>query len=105
MNLLAVRTWLRYGPTLREHIAVSIYLYICFAALQLYKAAILRGHNIEYRPYGLAVCKAVLLAKFILIGRRLWVGGHFGSTLINKIIYNSVVFLFCRHAFSHRSCD
>jgi hypothetical protein len=103
MNLLAVRSWFRYGPAirwgsnytmLREYIALSIYLYVCFAALLLYKAAILRGHDIEYAPYGLAVCKALLLAKFILIGRKLSIGGHFGSTLIHKIIYSSVVFLF-----------
>jgi hypothetical protein len=94
MNLLAVRSWLRYGPMLREYIALSTYLYICFAALLLYKAAILRGHNIEYAPYGLAACKALLLAKFILIGRKLGIGDHFGSTLIHKIIFTSVLFVF-----------
>jgi hypothetical protein len=103
MNLLAVRSWFRYGPpigwganytVLREYIALSLYLYVCFAALLLYKAAILRGHHIEYAPYGLAVCKALLLAKFIVIGRKLGIGRHFGSTLIHKIIHNSVVFLF-----------
>jgi hypothetical protein len=78
---------------LREYIALSVYLYVCFAALLLYKAAVLRGHHIEYAPYGLAVCKALLLAKFILIGRKLRIAGTLGSTLVHKIIYTSVVFL------------
>ena len=105
MNKLAtaVRSLLRYKPAiawrpntrlLREYVALSIYLYVCFAALLLFKAVILRGHAIVYAPYALALGKALLLAKFILIGRKLGIGWPFASsTLIHKIMYNSMVFL------------
>jgi len=84
----------RLGHELREYLATSAYLYVCFAALLLYKAAILRGHGIDYAPYGLAAGKALLLAKFMLIGRTLGVGAQRGSgTLLHAIIHKSVLFL------------
>ena len=84
----------RFGHGLREYLATSVYLYICFAALLLYKTAILRGHGIDYAPYGLAAGKALLLAKFMLIGRELGLGAHSrGGTLLRAILYKSVLFL------------
>jgi len=105
MNILAtaVRSLLRYKPTiawrpntklLREFVALAIYLYVCFVALLLFKAVVLRGQAIVYAPYALALGKALLLAKFIIVGRKLGIGWPFASsTLVHKIIYNSMVFL------------
>jgi hypothetical protein len=84
----------RLDHTLREYIATFAYLYVCFGALLLYKAAILRGYGVDYAPYGLAAGKALLLAKFMLIGRKLRIGAHSSSgTLMHAIIYKSVLFL------------
>lgn len=84
----------RFGHGLREFLATSAYLYVCFAALLLYKTAILRGHGIGYAPYGLAAGKALLLAKFMLIGRELGLGTHSrGGTPLHAILTKSVLFL------------
>lgn len=50
-----------------EYIVISAYLYICFGALILYKASVLGAHGIEYEAFGLALVKALVLGKFILI--------------------------------------
>lgn len=84
----------RFSHGLREFLATSAYLYVCFAALLLYKTAILRGHGIDYTPYGLAAGKALLLAKFMLIGSELGIGTHSrGGTLLRATFYKSALFL------------
>lgn len=55
---------------LRQYAVISAYLYVCFGALLLYKTAILNGQGISYAPYGIAAIKALILGKFILLGRR-----------------------------------
>jgi len=47
---------------------VTFYLYACFGAIIIYKAAVLQSYNIEFAPWGLAVVKAQVIAKFIEIG-------------------------------------
>ena len=82
----------RLGHELREYVAIAAYLYVCFAALLIFKAATLRGHGIGYAPYGLAAGKALLLAKFMLVGHKLRIEA--GSvTLMHLIVYKSVLFL------------
>ena len=84
----------RLSHNLREYIAISSYLYVCFAALLLFKAATLRAHGIDYAPYGLAAAKSLILSIFILIGHKLRIGAGSGSaTLLRVIIYKSVLFL------------
>lgn len=53
---------------LRKYLVVSAYLYICFAALQLYKTALLQDVGVHYVPLGVAVVKALIVGKFLLIG-------------------------------------
>ncbi len=84
----------RLGQELPEYLATSVYLYVCFGALLLYKTAILRGHGIDYAPYGLAAGKALILAKFMLIGSKLGIGTHSrGGTPLHAILSKSVLFL------------
>jgi hypothetical protein len=53
---------------LREYALLSAYLYVCFGALILYKMAILGEVGVSYTLAGLAAIKALILAKFILLG-------------------------------------
>ena len=53
---------------LRKYLVVSAYLFICFGVLQLYKAALLQGAGVHYLPLGVAVVKALIIGKFLLIG-------------------------------------
>ena len=59
---------------LREYALLSLYLFICFGALILYKAAILGEEGISYLPSGLAAIKALILAKFIMLGQMIRLG-------------------------------
>src|ERR1700730_2509774 len=50
-----------------EYLSVSAYLFVCFSALLFYKSAILRSEGIEFTVFGLALVKALILGKFILV--------------------------------------
>jgi len=84
----------RAGHELKEYAAISLYLYFCFGVVLLYKASVLRGYGIDYSPYGFAAIKALILAKFMLIGHTAKIGQRYGQKpLIYPILYKSLVFL------------
>jgi hypothetical protein len=79
-----------------EYLGISAYLYLCLGSVLLYKAAILRGHGIEYAVFGVAMVKALILGKFLLVLHGLKVGerGGNGSRLWVSIISKSLLFAF-----------
>jgi hypothetical protein len=85
----------RLGHELFEYSMISTYLFVCFGALLFYKAAILRSDGIEFAPFGIAVIKALVLGKFVLILHALKVGERKGgpAVLLLDIFKKSVVFL------------
>jgi hypothetical protein len=56
---------------LRKFCFLAIYLWICFGAIVFLKAAILQAEGVAYLPLGFAAIKAVVAAKFVLIGEML----------------------------------
>jgi hypothetical protein len=58
-----------------RYLAISSYLYVCFGALLFYKAAILHAEGIPYAAFGVAVAKALILGKFMLLAETF----HFGE--------------------------
>lgn len=58
----------RLREELRNYLIVSAYLFICFGALLFYKAALLDHAGVHYLPLGVAVVKALVVGKFLLIG-------------------------------------
>jgi FtsH-binding integral membrane protein len=76
------------------YLTVSAYLFIWFAALMFYKATILRGVGIEFAPFGLALVKALILGKFILVLEALKIGDRAkgGSMLIVRILKKALLF-------------
>jgi hypothetical protein len=50
-----------------EFLVAASYLYVCFGALIFYKASILHSEGIEFPVYGLAIAKALILGKFLLM--------------------------------------
>lgn len=91
-----------HAPTARErlrheisrYLAVSAYLYVCFAAILLYKSAILSSVGEHYLPLGLAASKALILGKFVLLGEAAGIGTRFvARTLLRRILRNSLLFL------------
>lgn len=74
--------------------AIAAYLYICFGAVILFKGAILRGQGVHFEMWGLAAVKALIMAKFILVGRMLHVGmGYRNRPLIWPTLYISLTYL------------
>jgi hypothetical protein len=79
---------------LKDLIILTAYLYVMFAALIFYKSAVLRGAGIGWMPWGSAAVKAVLVAKFVLVGSALRIGErHKTKPLIWPTLHKSVVFL------------
>jgi hypothetical protein len=84
----------RLRDELRRYLAVSAYLYVCFAAILLYKSAILSSIGEHYLPLGLAAGKALILGKFVLLGEAAGVGTRIGArSLLQRVLRNSVLFL------------
>jgi hypothetical protein len=60
------------------------------SALLLYKSALLRAEDMQSLPYGIALLKALVLGKFILIGKAASVGSYFRPTLLlHRILWKS----------------
>ncbi len=59
-----------------EYAAVAAYLWVCFAALAFYRSAILEDAGLDGLHYGAAAVKALILGKFMLLGRAAGVGEH-----------------------------
>ncbi|MEE4175817.1 MAG: hypothetical protein V2I57_16350 [Xanthomonadales bacterium] len=58
----------------RKYMLVSVYLWVCFAVITLYKAAALEAEGIDWAPLGFAIVQALVIGKFILIGDALKAG-------------------------------
>ena len=84
----------RAAHELKRYLATSFYLFVCFGALIFYKKAVLNAHGFEYTIYGLAAIKALIMAKFMLVGHALHLGEEIRhKALIYQLLYRSFVFL------------
>lgn len=88
----------RFKEEMIKYALISVYLYVCFSVLILYKAAILKGQGIDWLPYGVAVIQALVLGKVILIGDVLSIGNlEQKNPLLHRIAWKTlamVTFLF-----------
>jgi hypothetical protein len=77
-----------------DYLIISAYLYVCFSSLIFYKATILRSDGIEFASFGIAIVKALVLGKFILVLHALRIGKRRGgaSVLFADILKNAVLF-------------
>lgn len=64
----------RMRNELVEYLAIVVYLAVCFGALLFYKATILESAGVETARVGIAIIKALILGKFVLILESLKVG-------------------------------
>jgi hypothetical protein len=84
----------RLAHEMKVYAGISLYLYVCFGAILLYKESVLEAHDLSYAPYGLAAAKALILGKFLLIGQAIHIGERYKhKPLIYMILYKSVIFL------------
>ena len=62
---------------LKELAIISAYLYITIGAVIMMKTAVLRTEGgVEFIPWGIAIVKAVVLGKFVMLGNIVHVGGR-----------------------------
>ena len=80
---------------LKEFVVIAAYLFVCFAAVAYFKASILKAHGISFAPFGFAVAKALICAKFVSMGHIFHLGERrFKSLpLIWPTLYKSFCFL------------
>lgn len=79
---------------LRAYAVAFVYLYVCLGALLLFKTGVLREVAVSPLHFGLAAVKALLLAKFMLIGEATGLGaGSEAPTLLHRIARRVVLFL------------
>lgn len=84
----------RLREELHRYLAVSAYLYVCFAAILLYKSALLSTLGEHFVPLGLAAGKALILGKFVLLGEAAGVGTRIRArTLLQRVLGSSVLLL------------
>lgn len=78
----------------RKYLLVSVYLWVCFAVLTLYKAAALEAEGIDWAPLGFAVIQALVIGKFILIGDALK-AGHKSTEhpLLHRVAWRTLAML------------
>jgi hypothetical protein len=78
----------------KEIAALAAYLYVCFGAIILFKAAVLQGAGVSFTIWGIAIVKALILAKFMLVGRMLKLGERYrDKPLIWPALHRSLMFL------------
>jgi hypothetical protein len=79
---------------LKEFVILTVYLYITLGAVIVMKTAVLHTEGIEFAPWGIAIVKAMLLAKFMLVGRALKIGErNTTSPLIWPTLHRAFAFL------------
>jgi hypothetical protein len=71
---VAVRDRVRHE--LREMAIITAYLFVCFAAELEFKASVLHAQETLLAPLGIAIVKALICAKFMLLGSAFHVGGR-----------------------------
>jgi len=64
---------------IKEFAFLTLYLYATLGAVILMKAAVLHAEGIDFTPWGVAIVKAAVLAKFMLLGNALKVGERSGT--------------------------
>lgn len=85
----------RVWHELKTYFWVSLYLWLCFGVLFLYESAMLKDQGQSYLHFGVALVKALVIGKFILIGEAIKVGdrGPKGPTLAHRIVWKTFAFL------------
>jgi hypothetical protein len=83
----------RAAHEFKELLILTVYLYITLGSVIAVKTAVLHTEGIEFAPWGVAIVKALVLAKFILIGDAMKIGEHHTGPLIWPTLHKAFGFL------------
>lgn len=77
-----------------EYLMISAYLLVCFSILILYENSVRQGEGNSLLSFSTAVVKALIIGKFVLIGKALRVGERAKPrVLLYRIVWKSVCML------------
>lgn len=77
----------------KELLILTGYLFVTIGAMNLMKAAVLHTHGIDASYWGVGIVKAVLLAKFVMLGKVLKIAEHNAdSPLIWRMLHKAFIF-------------
>ena len=85
---------------LKEFLAITIYLWVVFGLLIMFKSVVLAEHNIPFAYHGFAIINALALAKVMLTARDLHLGEKFDEapiifpTLLKSALFTLVLACF-----------
>ena len=72
---------------------ITLYLAVFLGSFTAYRRLILQEFGVAYLHYGFALIQALIIAKVIMIGQAVGLGGRFErGPLILSVIYKSVLF-------------
>jgi hypothetical protein len=84
----------RVMQELTEFAILTAYLYVTLGAVILMKVSVLRDQGIGLLPWGTAIIKAAVLAKFMLVGRAMKIGERYSTRpLIWPTLHKAAAFL------------
>ncbi len=79
---------------LKEFAILTAYLYITLGSVILLKTAVLHTQGVEFAPWGIAIVKAAVLAKFMLLGNAMKIGARStAGPLIWPTLHKAFAFL------------
>jgi hypothetical protein len=79
---------------LKELAIITAYLYVTLGAVIMLKTAVLHTEGIEFTPWGIAIVKALVLAKFVALGNSMKLGERYtASPLIWPTLHKAFAFL------------
>lgn len=79
---------------LTEFAILTAYLYVTLGAVIMMKASVLHDQGIGFVPWGTAIVKAAVLAKFMLVGRAMKIGERYSARpLIWPTLHKAFAFL------------
>jgi hypothetical protein len=78
----------------KELAILTAYLYVTLGAVILMKAAVLHGAGVSFTPWGIAIVKALVLAKFMALGKAMKIGERYADRpLIWPTLHKAFAFL------------
>lgn len=82
----------RLKHELIEFSIIACYLYIAFSVLIAFKFTILKGQGVPWAPWGIAIVKALILGKFILLLQAMKLGEG-GDFVVWRIVRKTALFV------------
>ena len=85
----------RLGHELQNYGLISLYLFVCFSVLLMYESSVQNAPGTNPVPWTIALVKALVMGKSILIGDALSVGSRADpNPLLHRVLWKSLAMLF-----------